>query len=110
MKCSFCEKGELKKQKVSVDKFGSHVGFFNAEVCNACGEQVFDSAEACRIEKKIQELGMWGVPVPSRIYKVGGNFVVSIRKTVAVALGINKPANVRIIPQAGQKRFTVELA
>lgn len=109
MKCPICEKGVLKKQKVSVDKFGVFVGNFEAEVCTACGEQIFDSKESAKIEARIKQLGLWGAPVQSRIYKVGGNFVVSIKKKVAEALGIKRPLEVTLIPQAKNRRFVVEI-
>lgn len=107
--CPVCEKGVLSKQKVAVEKYGSLVGTFTAEVCPACGEQIFASKEAGKIEKKIKQLDLWGLPVESRIYKVGGNFVVSIKKKVAQSLGIDKPMSVTLIPQAKHKRFVVEI-
>ncbi len=109
MKCPICNKGELKKQRVAVEKYGTLIGTFKADVCSACGEQIFDSKEATKVEEKIKELGLWGAPVPTRIYKVGGNFVVSIKKKIAQALGINKPMDVILIPEAKNKRFVVEL-
>ena len=109
MKCPVCEKGALRKQKVAVDKYGSLVGTFTAEVCPSCGEHIFDSKEAGMIEKRIKQLGLWGLPVESRIYKVGGNFVVSIKKKVAQEMGITHPIDVTLIPQAKHKRFVVEI-
>ena len=110
MKCPICEKGVLKRQKIDVEKYGTIVGAFTAEVCSACGEQIFDSKEAGKIETRIKELGLWGLPVQSRIYRVGGNFVVSIKKKVADSLGISKPMEVVLIPQAKKKRFIVEIS
>ncbi|MFH1107495.1 MAG: hypothetical protein V1787_06415 [Candidatus Micrarchaeota archaeon] len=110
MKCPVCGKGILKRQKVGVDKFGVPVGRFWAEACSECGEQIFSPGEAAKIEARIRRLGLWGAPVPSRIYKVGGNFVVSIKKKVAEALGIDGPVEVTLIPQAKNKRFVVEIA
>ncbi|MFH1199639.1 MAG: YgiT-type zinc finger protein [Candidatus Micrarchaeota archaeon] len=110
MKCPVCEKGSLKRQKVGVEKFGVSVGTYAADVCSACGEQIFGPKEAAEIEARIMQLGLWGAPVPSRIYKVGGNFVVSIKKKVALALGIDKPVEVTLIPQVKNKRFVVEIA
>lgn len=108
MICPICGKGKLRKETVRVEKFDILIGVFEAEVCQACGEQIFDSKESAKIEKRIKELGLWGVPVESKIYKVGGNFVVSIKKTVAQALGITKPGSVRLIPQ-GRNKLLVEV-
>ena len=109
MRCPICDKGSLKKKKVVVEKYGTVIGVFSADACSSCGEQIFDSKTAERIEDKIKKLGLWGLPVQSRIYKVGGNFVVSIKKKVAQALGINKPTEVLLIPQPKHKRFVVEV-
>ncbi|HIH20762.1 TPA: YgiT-type zinc finger protein [Candidatus Micrarchaeota archaeon] len=62
MKCPTCGQGVLKKQKVTVEKFGTTVGVFTAEVCSACGEQIFDSRESARIETKIKQLGALDLP------------------------------------------------
>ena len=110
MTCPICESGTLRKRKVAVEKYGVNVGEFEAEVCTKCGEQIFSQKEAARIESKIKSLDLWGNPVNSRIYKVGGNFVVSIKKTVADAMGIDKPVEVRLIPQTKKHQFIVELA
>ena len=110
MNCPICEKGILRKQKTSVEKYGETIGLFTADVCSNCGEEIFDSSEAKKIEARIKELGLWGVPAQSRIYKVGGNFVISFKKKMADSLGITKPMDVRLIPQVKQKRIVVEVA
>lgn len=110
MTCPICESGTLRKRKVAVEKYGVAVGEFEAEVCTKCGEQIFSEKEAARIESKITSLDLWGNPVDSRIYKVGGNFVVSIKKTVAKTMGIDRPVGVRLIPQAKKHQLIVELA
>lgn len=110
MECPLCEKGQLKKQLVPVEKYGTFVGVFRADVCSACGEQIFSEKESARIEAKIKALDLWGLPVQSRIYRVGGNYVVSIKKTVADALEIHRPTQVKLIPQARKHQFIVELA
>ena len=50
MKCPICDKGTLKKQ--TVDIRGKQ---FKAEACNACGEQIFDSRQAAKIEEIIRK-------------------------------------------------------
>ena len=110
MTCPICEKGVLRKQKVDVEKYGEAIGMFTADVCSNCGEQIFDSHEARKIEGKTKELGLWGVPSQTRIYKVGGNFVISLKKKIAESLGITKPMDVRLIPQVKQKRIVVEVS
>ena len=49
MKCSMCEKGELKKGKVKEYMFGKQLGEFPALVCFSCGESFTD----CKTTKNI---------------------------------------------------------
>ncbi|MBI5036537.1 YgiT-type zinc finger protein [Candidatus Micrarchaeota archaeon] len=109
MKCPLCDGGNLKRRKVEVEKYGTPVGLFAAEVCSGCGEQIFSSKEAAKIEAAIKKLGLWGVPVPSRVYKVGGNFVISLKKKVAESLGITSPREVILVPQVNRNRLVVEV-
>ncbi|MEW5955092.1 MAG: YgiT-type zinc finger protein [Candidatus Micrarchaeota archaeon] len=107
MKCPVCEKGKLTVKEVDVVKHGIFVGHFKAEVCSACGEQIFSSPEATKIEAKMKELGLFG-PEPSTVYKVGGNLAISIRKRVAQIVGATKDSKPIIIPQAKERRLIIE--
>jgi YgiT-type zinc finger domain-containing protein len=108
MMCPICEKGKLKKETVDVVRHGIFVGHFKAEVCNTCGEQIFDSREAGRIESKMKELGLFGAE-KAAVYKIGGNFAISLKASIAKALGITKNSKPIIIAQEKEKRLIVEL-
>ncbi len=109
MKCFACGKGKLVKQTVQFTRHGLFVGNFNAEVCNKCGEKLFDEREAEKVENKLMEMGLWGMQ-KSTIYKVGGNLALGIKKALAESLGLTKGKIVRVIPQLPQKRFIVEVS
>jgi hypothetical protein len=53
MKCPICEKGDLKRRGVSIDRLGVEAGTFEADVRPECGEQIFGPKEAAQIEEKI---------------------------------------------------------
>ncbi len=103
-----CEKGKISKKTVDVIRHGIFVGHFKAEVCNSCGEEIFDSKEASGIEAKMKELGLFGAERAS-IYRIGGNFAISLKASVAKVLGVSKSSKPIIITQAKQKRLIVEL-
>lgn len=109
MKCPMCEKGSMTKKTVDGLRYGLFIGHFKAEVCNSCGEQIFDEVEGRKIEKRIKEMGLWGKH-ESTIYKVGGNLAIGIKKALADSLGLTKGKTVRVIPQISQKRFIVEVS
>jgi YgiT-type zinc finger domain-containing protein len=109
MMCPICEKGKISRKVVDVVKHGIFVGHFKAEACNRCGEEIFDSKEAARIEQKMKELGLFGAE-KTTIYKVGGNLAISLKAGIVKALGISKDSKPIIITQAKEKRLIVELS
>ena len=100
----------MKKTKASVEKFGASLGEFEAWVCKNCGEKVFESTEVAKAEARMKQLGVWGVPQQSRVYKLGGNLVISIKKKIADALGLTKNSRILLIPEPSQKRLVVEIS
>lgn len=109
MKCPMCEKGELRRKTVDVVKHGLFVGHFKADVCNHCGEEIMDSNEALKVERKFKEMGLWGKQ-DATVYQVGGNLVLGIKKSLAQMLGLSKGTVVRIFPQVSEKRLIVEMS
>lgn len=109
MVCPICEKGKISKKTVDVVRHGIFVGHFKAEVCNNCAEEIFDSKEAARIEMTMKELGLFGAE-KAALYKIGGNIAISIKASIAKALGISKSSKPTIIAQVKEKRLIVELS
>lgn len=109
MVCPICEKGKITKKVIDVTRHGMFIGHFKAEVCSNCNEQIFDSKEAAKIETRMKELGLFGAEHAS-IYKIGGNLAISIKASIAKAIGISKSSKPLIITQAKEKRLIVELS
>ena len=107
MICPICEKGRMNEKTVDVVRHGIFVGHFQAEVCSHCHEQIFDSKEASKIESRMKEIGLFGAD-KATVYKVGGNFAISLKATVAKALGITKSSKPTIITQLKERRLIVE--
>ncbi|MEK6954454.1 MAG: hypothetical protein AABX01_05570 [Candidatus Micrarchaeota archaeon] len=106
--CPMCPKGILHRKAVEVERYGVGIGRFAAEVCSSCGEEIFGSHEAAKIESRMKALGVWGAERAS-VYRLGNNFAIGIRKRIAQLLGLNKDSKVSLIPQAGAKRIIVEI-
>jgi len=108
MICPICEKGRMSKRTVDVVRHGLFVGHFKADMCGHCHEQIFDSKVASAIEAKMKELGLFGAEKAS-VYKVGGNFAIALKATIAKALGVTKASKPVIITQLKEKRLIVEM-
>ncbi len=108
-RCPICEKGLMQKKQVEVEKYGLKIGRFEAEICNSCGEEIFESKEALRIEAKMKALGIWS-PEHATLYKIGGNFAIAIRKKIAQMLGITKDSKISLVPQERARRIIVEIS
>lgn len=107
MICPICEKGKMGKKTVDVIRHGIFVGHFKADVCNRCDEQIFDAGTARKIEHQMREIGLW-MSEKATIYKIGGNFALSLASKLARSLGISKNSRPTIVPQLKERRFIVE--
>jgi YgiT-type zinc finger domain-containing protein len=108
MMCPICEKGKMSKKTVDVVRYGMFVGHFKADVCSHCHEQIFDSKAASAIQSRMKELGLFGAEKAS-VYKVGGNFAIALKTTLAKALGVTKASKPLIISQLKEKRLIIEI-
>lgn len=108
MKCSTCGTGIMQEQPERFSKSGLFVGIFRTLVCNLCGEEVFGSKSAIKIEKKLKQMGLWGSS-KSKVYKIKGKLAIEINKDAAHAVGLRKNSKVKLIVDKSQKRFIVEV-
>src|SRR3989344_5380798 len=102
-KCPICEKGNLEKNKVDYIFLGKNIGKFEAEVCDACGEQIFDETTSKQISSKIKELGLWGMCARTKINKTGNSLSITITKKIADFLKLKKGEEVTIYPEDEKK-------
>jgi len=101
MKRKLCEEcgGRIVKKKVPYIFLGEDLGSFEAEVCQKCGEQVFDE----KITKKITEIakkkGLYGLVAKAKINQIGNSIGLTINKKLAKFVNLKKGEEVRVYPE-----------
>ena len=58
--CPSCDGGKLEYKTIPFEIKGKLLGNFRAEVCNLCGERLFDENTVQQMQDKAKELGLWG--------------------------------------------------
>ena len=106
--CEECH-GKIKKKLVDYILLGKSLGKFEAEVCNACGEQVFNENVSEKIEKKAKELGLWGLQARVKVNKVGNSIAVTVTKPISEFLNLKKGKDVLIYPE-DKHRLIIEVS
>ena len=99
MKCSLCEKGELKKTKIAEVMFGVILGNFPAERCSFCGETFTDEITTKRIEEAAKKKGIWGIGMKTKIAKTGNSLAVRIPQRIAKFLDLKEGEETYIYPE-----------
>ena len=66
---NFCEEcgGKIIKKKVEHYYLDEFIGKFPAEVCQKCGEIVFDEDVSKQMTDIVKEKGLWGLGARTRI-------------------------------------------
>ena len=90
MKCTNCNKGAYEKKKVPYLFLGERIGVFDALVCNACNETLFESDASDKIEAEVKRRGLWGLRARTKVSKVGNALDVRIPKALADFLSLKK--------------------
>jgi len=81
-KCVEC-KGNVVRKKVPFFMYGVKLGDFGAEVCDKCGDEVFDEKISDKIDEIAKEKGLWGLGAKTRIARYGNSLTVRIPKKIA---------------------------
>ena|SRR3989338_6047687 len=105
--CEECD-GKLIKKSVEFKLYGESVGFFPAEVCTKCGEEVFDEATSDKIDEKAKEKGLWGLGSSAKVTQVGSSIALIINKKIADFLGLKRGEEVYIHPE-NKRRIVIEI-
>ena len=105
--CEECN-GKIEKKLVDYILLGQNLGKFEAEVCNKCGEQVFDENVSDKIEKKSKELGLWGLQAKVKVNQLGNSIAVTVTKPISEFLKLKKGKDVLIYPE-NKNRLIVEI-
>jgi hypothetical protein len=105
--CEECG-GKIEKKLVDYVLLGKNLGKFEAEICNKCGEEVFDENASDKIEKKAKELGLWGLQSKAKVNQVGNSLAVTVTKPISEFLNLKKGKDVLIYPE-DKHRLVVEI-
>ncbi len=108
MKCPICEKEELHRKKVEYIQFGVSLGKFDALVCPACDETIFEGNTSKRIETLAREKGIWGLAKKTTIGTSGSSLDVKIPKSIVDFLGLEKGREA-IVEPLGKNKIEITL-
>jgi hypothetical protein len=106
--CPLCERGTLRRAKVRETMFGVDLGEFDADVCNACEERIFDEAAAKLMEARARKAGIWGLGRKLKVVRSGNSLAVRIPADLAKFLHLKAGREVFVRPD-GEDRIVVEV-
>jgi len=98
MKCILCN-GKTVKKDIEHKEFGISLGYFPAQVCEKCNESYFDEETAGKIQKKSQELGLFGLSRKVKVAEVGNSIAIRIPKEISTFLDLKKGKEVVLTPE-----------
>ncbi|MBI2672429.1 YgiT-type zinc finger protein [Candidatus Woesearchaeota archaeon] len=104
-KCEECS-GKIIKKQVDFSLYGISLGKFPAEICSACGEEVFDEKTSERIDKIAKERGLWGLDRKVKIVKIGNSLAVRIPKAISNFLKLKEGKEALMKP--GKDKIIIE--
>ena len=91
--------GKTMSKTVEHKEFGVSLGSFPASVCEKCSEIYFDEKTAETIQKKSQELGLFGLAKKVKVAEIGNSIAIRIPKSIGTFLNLKKGAEVTIFPE-----------
>ncbi len=97
-KCDECGKGSRVKKKVQYVLLGSELGKFDALVCDACGETVFEGKTMLSIQQKAKEAGLFGIAARTRVGTSGNALDIKVPKSLVTFFNMKKGQEVLIEP------------
>ena len=89
----------MKKKKIAYELYGKYIGDYQAEVCPRCGEEFYDEDESRKMEKKVKQMGLWGLESKTKIGQSGSTLDIRLSKKIIDFLGLKKgkEATVRVV-------------
>ena len=105
-KCEECS-GEIKNKNVEFKLYEESLGFFPAEVCTKCGEEVFSEETSDLIDKVAKEKVLWGLEARGKITKVGSSYAIIINKKIVDFMGLRMGDDISIHPE-GKKKIVID--
>ena len=107
IKCEECG-GKVEKKKVDYLYLGENLGKFGAEVCEECGEVVFDEDITKKISEIAKKKGLYGLASKAKISQVGNSIVITINKKLAKFANLKKGEEVTLYPES-KDRIIIEI-
>ena|SRR3989344_6987703 len=107
IKCDQCG-GNVNHEETPFSLHGEHLGNFPAEICQRCGEKVFNEETGDQIDKLAQERGLWNLTSTTKIGNVGTSLGITISKRISEFMKLNKGKKVIIYPEH-KKKLIVEI-
>jgi hypothetical protein len=103
-----CGRGTLRRKRVRETLFGVDLGEFDAEVCSACGETLFDEKATDLMEERAKAAGIWGLGKKLKVVKSGHSLALRIPADLAKFLHLKAGKEVFVRPD-GEDRIVVEV-
>lgn len=105
MKRITCEEcgGRIMKKEVEFKIYEESIGFFPAEVCTKCGEEIFDEKTSDMIDESAKKKGLWGLDAHATVTQVGTSLALVINKKIAGFLNLKRGEQVYIHPESKRK-------
>ncbi len=110
MERKLCEEcgGKVERKKVEFSLYGESLGFFPAEVCQQCGEELFDEETSEDMDEIAKRKGLWALEAQTKVSKVGSSYAVIINKRIADFLKLKQGGEVHIYPE-NRKRIVINV-
>ncbi|MBI4148126.1 hypothetical protein HY490_02440 [Candidatus Woesearchaeota archaeon] len=73
-----------------------------------CGEELFDEKTSDRIDEVAKKKGLWGLAARTKVGKVGTSIAVTINKSIAQFMNLQKGKEVYVHPES-KRKLVIEL-
>ena len=100
--CEECG-GKIIRKKVDHLYLGEFIGKFPAEVCQKCGETIFDEGVSRKMTEIVKSKGLWGLGARTKIGQVGTSLDVKINKRISEFMNLKKGKEVEVYPESRDK-------
>jgi len=98
-KCPECETGYLQEKEIPYYLYGKMIGRFKGEVCSKCKAEYFTEDQDKHIEKKVKDLGLWGLETETKIRQTGSSLSITLPKKIRDFLHLEKGKEVMLMPE-----------
>lgn len=106
-KCEECG-GRIARKNVDFKLYGISLGKFPADVCQKCGEEVFDEQTSDKIDEIAKKKGLLGLSATTTVGKCGNTLDIRLNKKIASFMELEKGVEVTISPET-KKKLIVEI-